>query len=61
MKNMKNYKTSFEMMFCDQYLAKTIEKFFTLHMRLMKDWGEFDGLKAKFGSIRHPVLLSYLK
>ena len=57
---MKNYRLSFEMMLCDQQLAKTIEKFFTVHMHLMRDWGDFDLSKALFGSKGHPVLFSYL-
>lgn len=41
------------MTLCDSNLAKLLEKFFTVHMRLMKDWGEFDAKNISFGGRPH--------
>ena len=42
MKKLKPFRIAYELTLCDGNLAKLLEKFFTVHMRLMKDWGKFD-------------------
>jgi len=60
MTNLKNYRLSFELALCDQALAKLLEKFFTVHIRLMQVWGEYDEKAVKFGGMDHPNLFCYL-
>lgn len=35
-----------------------LEKYFTVHMKLMKDWGDYSPKEVKFGP--NPVLFCYL-
>jgi Ubiquitin elongating factor core len=60
MKNLKNYRLGFELALCDQALAKMLEKFFTVHIQLMREWGEYDEKTVKFGGNNHPNLFCYL-
>lgn len=36
LKNMKAYRIAYELVLCDQTLAKSIEKFYQVHMKLMR-------------------------
>lgn len=51
---------AYELCLCDQSLAKLLERFFTVHMKLMKDWGEYDPVKVLFGAKGNPNLWCYL-
>ena len=42
LKHLRNLRISYELALCDQNMAKMIEKFYLVHMKLMKDWGEYD-------------------
>ena len=42
LKHLRNFRISYELALCDQNMAKMIEKFYLVHMKLMKDWGEYD-------------------
>jgi len=60
LKNLRNFRISFELSLCDNNLAKLIEKFYLVHMKLMKDWGEYDEKLVRFGGKDHPPLFCYL-
>jgi hypothetical protein len=47
---LKPFRIAYELVFCDNNLAKLLEKFYTCHMRLMKDWGEYDDKNVRFSS-----------
>lgn len=59
MKILRPLKFSYELSLCDSSLAKLVERFYTVHLRLMRDWGEYDPKEVKFGG-RHPNLFCYL-
>ena len=60
LKNLRNFRIAFELALCDYNLAKLIEKFYLVHMKLMRDWGEYDEQKARFGVKDHPNMFCYL-
>lgn len=52
---------AYELSLCDMNLARLLEKFYMIHMKLMKDWGEYDEKQARFGGKDTlPKLWSYL-
>lgn len=58
LKILKPFRIAYEMVLTDSYLDKTIEKFYTVHMRLMQNWGEFNKNSFKFS--KTPNLFFYL-
>lgn len=42
LKNLKNFRISYELVLCDNYLAKLLEKYYTIHMKLLRDWGDYN-------------------
>lgn len=55
---LRPYRIAYELILCDNNLAKTIEKFYTVHMKLMKDWGKYDEKKVKLND--EPGIMCYL-
>jgi hypothetical protein len=47
-KNLKNFRIAYELTLCDPFLAKLVEKFYTVHIKLMKDWGHYNEKDVKF-------------
>lgn len=45
-------------MLCDTYLAKLLEKYYLIHMKLMRDWGEYNDKEVRFGD--NPNLFCHL-
>lgn len=33
---------AYELQLCDPYVIKMLEKYYTIHIKLMKEWGNFD-------------------
>ena len=33
---------AYELTLCDPFLAKMLDKYYTVHMKLMRDWGFYD-------------------
>ena len=59
-KHLRNFRIAYELALCDMNLARMIEKFYLVHMKLMRDWGEYDEKQVRFGSKDHPNLFCYL-
>ena len=57
--HLRPYRIAYELALCDNQLAKLLEKFFTVHMRLMRVWGEYEPKHHRFGRPA-PVLFCYL-
>lgn len=61
LKKLKSFRMAYELSLCDMNLARLLEKFYMIHMKLMKDWGEYDDKNARFGGKGTlPKLWSYL-
>ncbi len=45
---LKQFKVSYELTLGENGLAKMLEKFFTVHMKLMREWGNMDKLEVCF-------------
>ncbi len=58
MKILKPFRIAYELVLTDINLSKALEKFYIVHMRLMKDWGKYDEKNAKFSN--SPNLFCYL-
>jgi len=44
---LKPFRIAYELVLTDNNLAKQVEKFYALHMKLMRDWGGFDEKRVK--------------
>jgi hypothetical protein len=52
---------AYELTLCDMNLARALEKFYMVHMKLMKDWGDYDSVNVRFGGKGvAPKLWTYL-
>lgn len=61
LKNLRSFRLAFELALCDQNMAKMIEKFYLIHMKLMRDWGEYNEKNCRFGKDgTHANLFCYL-
>ncbi len=49
LKTLKAFRIAYELVLCDHTLAKSIEKFYQVHMKLMRQWGGFDEKQMKLG------------
>lgn len=49
-KHYKDLRISYEISIMDPHLTKMLEKFYIVHIKLMKDWGEYQENQAQFGS-----------
>jgi hypothetical protein len=38
---MKNFRMAYELALCDSFLIKALEKYYTVHIKLMKNWGNY--------------------
>ena len=50
LQKLKPFRIAYELVLCDPNLAKVLEKFFIVHMQLMKDWGQYDAKTCRFQS-----------
>ena len=50
---------AYELCLCDSALSKLVEKLYTVHIMLLKIWGEYDEKTAALGR-QHPNLFCYL-
>lgn len=58
--HLRPFRIAYELALCDNSLAKLTERFYTVHLRLMREWGEFDEKGMRFGRGSHPNLYCYL-
>lgn len=42
LKNLKAFRIAYELILIDSNLSKSLERFLTVHLRLMREWGNFD-------------------
>jgi hypothetical protein len=45
----KNLRMAYELTICDPYMVKLLEKYYTVHIKLMKDWGDYNESEVRFG------------
>jgi hypothetical protein len=58
LKSLRALRIAYELALCDPHLAKILEKYYTMHIKLMRDWGEFNPKLVKFSD--NPPLFSHL-
>lgn len=56
--NLKKFRYSYELSITDPGYVKMLEHLYSVHMELMKQWGEFDATSCSMGV--DPVLFHYL-
>lgn len=49
---------AYELTLSDSFLIKALEKYYTVHIKLMKDWGEYNEKNVQFSDI--PKLFCHL-
>lgn len=55
---LKPYRIAYELILSDNTLAKSIEKFYTVHLKLIREWGRFDEKRVKLHD--EPGIFCYL-
>ena len=55
---LKNFRMAYELVLVDPYLTKMIQTFYTMHMKLMQEWGEMNPKILRFGE--NPNLFCHL-
>jgi hypothetical protein len=58
-KKFRTFRMAYELCLCDNHLAKLLEKLYTVHIQLLKNWGMFDAKEVCFGG-KHANLFCYL-